>query len=30
MSKYKIIKVTHKVTSNKTFEINEIINQTLR
>jgi len=30
MSKRKIIKATHKVTLNKTFKINEIINRTLK
>jgi hypothetical protein len=30
MLKCEIIKTTHKETSNKTFEINKIINRTLR
>jgi len=30
MLKRKIIKVAHKATLNKTFEINEIINRTLK
>ena len=30
ITRYKIIKIIHKINSNKTFEINEIINKMLR
>ena len=30
MTRHEIIKIIHKINSNKTFEINEIINRTLR